>query len=163
MVFPTFCRWDMLGNPGGYQQWQYFKAGSPPFPKVEITIVFSHHRPAVKTPTSTLSASVRRGASLGSIKSVKVPVPNQGCVFPKLKINGCFWFPLIGGRWHIIPPIGSIYHLYTTYILPSGGLYATVETEHEQNGDSVHDKYWIWIVLERDMHMIQLRVNLDLQ
>ena len=22
------------------------------------------------------------------------------------------------------PPIGSIYHLYTTYILPSGGLYA---------------------------------------
>ena len=23
------------------------------------------------------------------------------------------------------PPIGSIYHLYTTYILPSGGLYAT--------------------------------------
>ena len=24
--------------------------------------------------------------------------------------------------WHIIPPIGSIYHLYTTYILPSVGL-----------------------------------------
>ena len=23
------------------------------------------------------------------------------------------------------PPIGSIYHLYTTYILPSGGIYAT--------------------------------------
>ena len=23
------------------------------------------------------------------------------------------------------PPIGSIYHLYITYILPSGGLYAT--------------------------------------
>ncbi len=23
------------------------------------------------------------------------------------------------------PPIGSIYHLYTTYILPPGGLYAT--------------------------------------
>ena len=23
------------------------------------------------------------------------------------------------------PPIGSIYHLYTTFILPSGGLYAT--------------------------------------
>ena len=23
------------------------------------------------------------------------------------------------------PPIGSIYHLYTTYILPSAGLYAT--------------------------------------
>ena len=23
------------------------------------------------------------------------------------------------------PPIGIIYHLYTTYILPSGGLYAT--------------------------------------
>ena len=26
----------------------------------------------------------------------------------------------------------------------------------------MHDKYWIWIVLERDMHMIQLRVKLDL-
>ncbi len=29
----------------------------------------------------------------------------------------------IGGIFH--PPIGSIYHLDTTYILPSGGLYAT--------------------------------------
>ena len=30
-------------------------------------------------------------------------------------------------RWLVAynPPIGSIYHLYTTYILPSGGLYAT--------------------------------------
>ena len=36
-----------------------------------------------------------------------------------------FLVPLTGGRSHIIPPIGSIYHLYTTYILPSGGLYAT--------------------------------------
>ena len=32
-----------------------------------------------------------------------------------------FLVPLKGGR----PPIGSIYHLYNTYILPSGGLYAT--------------------------------------
>ena len=33
-----------------------------------------------------------------------------------------FLVPLIGGRYHIIPhhnpPIGSIYHLYATYILP---------------------------------------------
>ena len=30
-------------------------------------------------------------------------------------------------RWEVAynPPIGSIYHLYTTYILRSGGLYAT--------------------------------------
>ena len=34
-----------------------------------------------------------------------------------------FLVPLKGGRWHIVP-IGSIYHLYTTYILPSGGLSA---------------------------------------
>ena len=34
--------------------------------------------------------------------------------------------PLKGGLGGIVhPPIGSIYHLYTTYILPSGGLYAT--------------------------------------
>ena len=26
----------------------------------------------------------------------------------------------------------------------------------------MHDKYWIWIDLGRDMYMIQLRVNLDL-
>ncbi len=32
-----------------------------------------------------------------------------------------FLVPLKGGRWHII----TIYHLYTTYILPSGVLYAT--------------------------------------
>ena len=30
-----------------------------------------------------------------------------------------FLVPLKRGRWHIIPQ----YHLYTTYILPSGGLY----------------------------------------
>ncbi len=29
--------------------------------------------------------------------------------------------PLKGGRWHIIPQLA----VYTTYILPSGGLYAT--------------------------------------
>ena len=34
--------------------------------------------------------------------------------------------PLKGGIGGIVhPPIGSIYHLYTTYTLPSGGLYAT--------------------------------------
>ena len=31
-----------------------------------------------------------------------------------------FLVPIKGGRWHIIPQIGSIYPLYTTYILPSG-------------------------------------------
>ena len=33
-----------------------------------------------------------------------------------------FWFPLIGGRGWYNPPIGSIYHLYTTYILPFWGV-----------------------------------------
>ena len=28
------------------------------------------------------------------------------------KYEGCFWFPLIGGRWHIIPQLA----VYTTYI-----------------------------------------------
>ena len=32
-----------------------------------------------------------------------------------------FLVPLTGGRWHIIPQLA----VYTTYILPSGGLYAT--------------------------------------
>ena len=40
-------------------------------------------------------------------------------------VQWIFQVPIKGGRWHIIPPIGSIYHLYTTCILPSGGLYAT--------------------------------------
>ena len=35
----------------------------------------------------------------------------------------------IGGIVH--PPIGSIYHLYTTYILPFGGLYATYHLSWE--------------------------------
>ena len=39
-------------------------------------------------------------------------------------VNGayCQWLflvPLKGGRWHIIPQLA----VYTTYILPSGGLY----------------------------------------
>ena len=35
--------------------------------------------------------------------------------------------PLKGGIDGIVhPPISSIYHLYTTYILPSGELYATL-------------------------------------
>ena len=32
-----------------------------------------------------------------------------------------FLVPLKGGRWHITPQLA----VYTTYILPSGGLYAT--------------------------------------
>ena len=40
-------------------------------------------------------------------------------------VNSCFWEPhkkVVSGRWYIIPPIMAI---YTAYILPSGGLYAT--------------------------------------
>ena len=38
-----------------------------------------------------------------------------------------FLVPLKGGRWHIIPQLAvyTTYNLYTTYILASGGLYAT--------------------------------------
>ncbi len=35
-----------------------------------------------------------------------------------------FLVPVKGGRWHIIPQL-AVYTLYTTYILPPGGLYAT--------------------------------------
>ena len=35
-----------------------------------------------------------------------------------------FLVPLKGGRWHIVPQL-AVYTTYTTYILPSGGLYAT--------------------------------------
>ena len=35
-----------------------------------------------------------------------------------------FLVPLKGGRWHILPQL-AVYTTYTTYILPSGGLYAT--------------------------------------
>ena len=41
------------------------------------------------------------------------------------RLNGCFWFPSKVGSVAYNLPIGSIYHLYTTYILPSGRLYAT--------------------------------------
>ena len=39
-------------------------------------------------------------------------------------VSFCQWLFLVsvkGGRWHIIPQLA----VYTTYILPSGGLYAT--------------------------------------
>ena len=39
----------------------------------------------------------------------------------KPKIQWLSLVPLKGGRWHIIPQLA----VYTTYILPSGGLYAT--------------------------------------
>ena len=41
------------------------------------------------------------------------------------------------------PPIGSIYHLYTTYILPSGGLYATYHLlwEPETTIDKMLESY----------------------
>ena len=48
-----------------------------------------------------------------------------GCFPSKKKKQAMFqWLflvPLKGGRWHIIPQLA----VYTTYILPSGGLYAT--------------------------------------
>ena len=48
------------------------------------------------------------------------------------------------------PPIGSIYHLYTTWILPSGGLYATYHLlrEPETTFDivmGIHEIVWMAI------------------
>ena len=60
-----------------------------------------------------------------------------GCVLTTVVVNGkpfackqyqwSFLVPLTGGRYHIITQlaIGSIYHLYTTYVLPIGWLYGT--------------------------------------
>ena len=47
------------------------------------------------------------------------PIPNKSP--SPTKNQWLFLVPLKGGRWHIIPQLA----LYTTYILPSGGLYAT--------------------------------------
>ena len=46
--------------------------------------------------------------------------PRRKFIFQPL-IQWLFLVPLKGGRWHIIPQLA----VYTTYILPSGGLYAT--------------------------------------
>ena len=46
-------------------------------------------------------------------------------------------------RWYVAynPPIGSIYHLYTTYILPSRGLYNPYHPlqEPEKSTDNMSD------------------------
>ena len=45
-------------------------------------------------------------------------------MFELPKHQWLFLVPIKGGIGGIVhPPIGSIYHLYTTYILPSRGLY----------------------------------------
>ena len=49
-----------------------------------------------------------------------------------------FLVPVKGGRWHIIPAIGSIYHLYTTYspcllggyMLPTSHLFMLTRNNH---------------------------------
>ena len=49
-----------------------------------------------------------------------------------------FLVPPKGGRWHIIPQLA----VYTTYILPSGGLYATYHLlgESETTNEVSHEK-----------------------
>ena len=62
------------------------------------------------------------------------------------------------------PPIGSIYHLYTTYILPFGGLYATYHLlgEPETTIEYVYSKQdmfipsnlqWMYITLQHDVNV----------
>ncbi len=67
--------------------------------------------------------------------------------------------PLKGGIGGIVhPPIGSIYHLYTTYILPSGGLYATyhLSGEPETTIDGSPENHPI----EKENHLNQTSSNL---
>ena len=57
---------------------------------------------------------------MSTVNLLQTPKAKQLSGFMFL-INGCFLVPLIGGKWHILPQLA----LYTTYILPSGWLYAT--------------------------------------
>ena len=41
------------------------------------------------------------------------------------------------------PPIGSIYHIYTTYILPSGGLYATATYHLFWEPETTSEYTWV--------------------
>ena len=54
------------------------------------------------------------------------------------------------------PPIGSIYHLYTTYILPSGGLYATYHPlqEPEKSIDNIFQLGWNHQLVEYDKESV---------
>ena len=45
-------------------------------------------------------------------------------------VQWLFLVPVKGGRWHIIPQL-AVYTTYTTYTLPSGGLYATCHLSGE--------------------------------
>ncbi len=47
-----------------------------------------------------------------------VTVEHIACL-EEISLQWIFQVPLKGGRWHIIPQLA----VYTTYILPSGGLY----------------------------------------
>ena len=49
-------------------------------------------------------------------------IPPNSCKWQvRIIYQWLFLVPVEGGRWHIIPQLA----VYTTYILPSGGLYAT--------------------------------------
>ena len=66
---------------------------------------------------------------------------------------GCFWFPLMGGRWHVISQL-AIYHLYTACILPSGWLHATYHLlgEPETTIDfKRHPEVLIWLSTSNDV------------
>ena len=65
--------------------------------------------------TSTQSGSIFQPAMLDD--------PRAYFLFGQ-KDQWLFLVPVKGGRWHIIPQL-AVYITYTTYILPSGGLYAT--------------------------------------
>ena len=86
------------------------RAGSPPYyhHQGSVGAIFVHG----KTP------------GLAAAKMFQESHLEKGTISQKKHVlNGCFWFPLkggIGGIFH--PPIGR---KNATYILPSGGLYAT--------------------------------------
>ena len=56
------------------------------------------------------------------------------------------------------PPIGSIYHLYTTYILPSGGLYATYHLlgEPETTIDNIYLLSVLYPISYPTFHFVEI-------
>ena len=97
------------------------------------------------------------GGTLGSHNQGVFDSPKLGDILVTfwMQIVGvfCQWLflvPVKGGIGGIVhPPIGSIYHLPTTYMLPSGGLYATYHPLREPETTIDFGVKWISIRPEK--------------
>ncbi len=56
-----------------------------------------------------------------AVGSILAPAFSQ-CSINQTYYQWLFLVPVKGGRWHIIPPIGSIYHLYPLIVLAFWGV-----------------------------------------